>query len=214
MSKAGGYAALHPQFTLYESDGRGRDTYISYNNGGFWKENINKILPRENYNTYRYRPFVSLSHRTAPFSYYSDGSGRDTYILKDNSGLTKTFVPLKSFELKDFLRNSGQRVQLPKKLHFSKGEIKYNKGIRVLEKSLVNRLYNDEREKFLPSTRYYKTEGSVPAKKSVWKCYARTSQNFFNHRKDACVMPSVENHQVHFRNGKKKVRVTLEEVSF
>ena len=33
-----------PRFNLYTTDGLGRDTYISMNNGGFWTKNIKAIL--------------------------------------------------------------------------------------------------------------------------------------------------------------------------
>ena len=32
---------------IYPTDGCGRDGYITYNNAGFWKQNIKQIVPKE-----------------------------------------------------------------------------------------------------------------------------------------------------------------------
>ena len=79
---------------LYSTDNRGRDGYITYNNGGFWKDNLKQIKLKSNYPRNINYTFHSLIHQAAPFNYYSDGRGRDTYVLQNNAGLVKEFNPL------------------------------------------------------------------------------------------------------------------------
>ena len=99
-----------PRWNLYETDGLGRDTYISLNNGGFWTQNIKEIKYTPNYPVYHNENYHSLGHSAAPFRYYSDGSGRDSYVLQNSGGLKKDFQPLSGFHLKDFLRTPGECV--------------------------------------------------------------------------------------------------------
>ena len=79
---------------LYSTDNKGRDGYITYNNGGFWKDNIKPIKMKPNFPRTINTTFHSLIHQAAPFNYYSDGRGRDTYVIKNNAGLVKEFNPL------------------------------------------------------------------------------------------------------------------------
>ena len=101
------YRTFRPSFTAYNSNGEGRDIYIQYNNGGFWKMDI---LPGQNINknstgsNYRFR---SLNHRAAPFKYLSDGSGRDSYISCNDGGLKLNSKPLTNYHLIDFLRGDN-----------------------------------------------------------------------------------------------------------
>lgn len=39
------YRSFNPKWTTYESDGLGRDLYISYNNGGLYKQFTKPIIP-------------------------------------------------------------------------------------------------------------------------------------------------------------------------
>lgn len=96
--------ALRPQFVLYSADGKGRDLYISSNSGGFSKKyshglEINDKFPKKI--KFKY-PNVGL--HPAPLVYRSDGSGRDSYILREAGGLREDIKSLKSYQLKDFLR--------------------------------------------------------------------------------------------------------------
>ncbi len=91
-----------PKYATYSSDGKGRDGYITYNNGGFLKEGV-KIFSGS-----QFVPSPRSQHLTgknvAPFKYYSDGSGRDSYVLSESGGLVRTHRSLNKFHLKDFLR--------------------------------------------------------------------------------------------------------------
>ncbi|MCQ2820308.1 MAG: hypothetical protein MJ252_23830 [archaeon] len=198
-----GYSSLHPQFNLYETDGKGRDMYISYNNGGFWKDNLYKIKYSPNY-TQKYTPrFFSLIHPTPPFTYYSDGTGRDGYVLFDK-GLKRQFSPANKFIFGDLLRQSEPQRERISFSEMSKGEILRNKKLSKIQKDVSNRLYQNKNFN-LPTV---KNEPLI-------KYYAKTGVNFFNNPKGKYALTSPkfkENHQVHFRTGKKKVRVTLNDI--
>lgn len=193
------------RFVLYETDGRGRDTYIRYNNGGFWKENINYIYFKPNYGSQHRRTMYNLRHNAAPFRYYSDGSGRDTYILTNDGGLKKNHLSLKNYNLKDFLRTpescifnfksnplkEGVRI----KTHYlSKNEFENNNSIRNIEKGLINRLYTSQQHK----------RNKVNNSNSIHSGNNRVSQTEGNYNQ---FQPQKE-----FRYGRKKVRVTLDPI--
>ena len=151
------YRTFRPSFTAYNSNGEGRDIYIQYNNGGFWKMDI---LPGQNINknstgsNYRFR---SLNHRAAPFKYLSDGSGRDSYISCNDGGLKLNSKPLTNYHLIDFLRGDNNNflewnrtgTNWNKKHYMSKAEIKHNKLVKKIENGVVDRLYNKEKHKFI-----------------------------------------------------------------
>jgi hypothetical protein len=43
------HSNFSPRMTLYGTDGRGRNNYIHYNNGGFWKENMHDITSKDKF---------------------------------------------------------------------------------------------------------------------------------------------------------------------
>jgi hypothetical protein len=151
------YRTFRPNFNAYNSNGEGRDIYIQYNNGGFWKMDI---LPGQNINQYsrgsNYR-FRSLNHRAAPFKYLSDGSGRDSYISCNDGGLKLNSKPLTNYHLIDFLRGDNDNflewnrtgTNWNKKHYMSKAEIKHNKLVKKIENGVIDRLYNKEKHKFI-----------------------------------------------------------------
>ena len=151
------YRTFRPNFNAYNSNGEGRDIYIQYNNGGFWKMDI---LPGQNINQYsrgsNYR-FRSLNHRAAPFKYLSDGSGRDSYISCNDGGLKLNSKPLTNYHLIDFLRGDNNNflewnrtgTNWNKRHYMSKAEIKHNKLVKKIENGVVDRLYNKEKHKFI-----------------------------------------------------------------
>ena len=65
--------------TFYRTDWQGRDRYISYIHAGFWKDK--HMETKQKFPHKKFEIFHSLFHHTASFKYYSDGNGRDTYIL-------------------------------------------------------------------------------------------------------------------------------------
>ena len=127
-----------PRFTLYQSDGLGRDYYIKYTNGGFW-ENQFVISKKPDYIRNKYNNFHSLFHMAAPFKYWGDGSGRENYILKCN-GFYHDQKPLCSYELTDFLRN-GKKLSMKKKKEFlGKHMIELMEMIILIMVEKLNRL--------------------------------------------------------------------------
>ena len=136
----------HPFWTRYDPDGRGRDSYISQNNGGFWKDAVPpKYKP--SYPYYKNPNYHSLSHMAAPFRYIQDGSGRDLYVIVD-PGLRHDFRPLGTYSLQGFLRGGQDNVSVNLKPHYMgvKEKMKNNQ-IKKLEKRLAERLYEPGKEK-------------------------------------------------------------------
>src|SRR5690349_21670965 len=99
------YRSYSPKMSQYFTDGQGRDTYINYNNGGFWSRGV-KLYPHQTGQaevSSRYH-FKSVPKYVAPFKYLSDGSGRDGYVIFNSGGLKREHRALNEFHLKDFLR--------------------------------------------------------------------------------------------------------------
>ena len=135
---------------LYPTDGMGRDGYITYNNAGFWKENIKPIVPKETFGRPPFAIFRSLRNTPPIWTYYSDGSGRDSYVYYNNGGLKRKFSPLASQNLQKFLREKieDNRTNNHQKIHLSKDEKIYLNRISQIQKNLVNRLYNQYKYKY------------------------------------------------------------------
>lgn len=215
------YTSLHPQFVKYDTDGRGRDTYISYNNGGFWKNNIYSIHAKPSYDFFRHPKKISYYTDPPPFTYYSDGSGRDSYILKNNAGLKKNFVSLSQYHLKDFLRtpdscifnfkcNPLKEGIRCKTLYVSQKEFNKNNHIKSIEKGLKTRLYKNEKHKFIPPQINTEVNEIEPRKRCMMGQYARTHSNFYP--RNFLTEQNRDDKQIFFREGKKKVKVSLYEL--
>jgi hypothetical protein len=73
------YTYISPSYVNYRINGTGRDTYISANNGGYYRVNsmINKPNPCRN--SY-IRPVTPSTPAPRSVKYISDGTGRDRYI--------------------------------------------------------------------------------------------------------------------------------------
>ena len=132
-----------PRFPLYTPDGRGRDYYIRFDNGGDWAEQF-KLTKIPDYERSKYSNFHSLFHQAAPFKYWGNGHGRETYILQAN-GLFHEQKPLCCYKLSDFLRNNKTNSisfnNYKKKIFMSVSEKKFNNELRRIEKKLIKRLY-------------------------------------------------------------------------
>ena len=126
-------------FALYSSDGMGRDGYITYNDGGFWKDNIKIVKIKPDYQKYKYKSFHSLNHFAAPFKYYTDGTGRDSYILHQSDGMIKNFEPLATQNLSKFLRSENKNYK--QKIFLTKYEKDYLNKLRKIQNNVVKRLY-------------------------------------------------------------------------
>ena len=142
---------IRNSITLYIRDGQGRDGYIAYNNGGFWKDPDGIGIKKLQYDHPIHSTFHSLIHPPAPFNYIRDGSGRDNYIAYNNGGLTKGFVPNFKVNLISFLRNEKDKVPLTqrKKYILSKREISHLGILKKIQNGVIKRLYDNEKGKFL-----------------------------------------------------------------
>ena len=136
-----------PRFQLYMSDGYGRDRYIGYNNGGFWKNNEYTIQKKPDLDYARYTNFHTLFHQASPFKYYSDGTGRDQYVFAN--GLSHDDKPLASFRLTDFLRSSYEGRTFRRHGYLSQAEKNFNRQKKMLERRMIKRLYTDPLKKIL-----------------------------------------------------------------
>ena len=133
-----------PRFPLYIPDGRGRDYYIKFDNGGYWASQFS-LKKKPDYDRPFYSNFHTLFHQAAPFKYWGNGHGRETYILQTN-GLFHDQKPLCAYKLTDFLRDgkSGTRFdRFRRKIFMSVSEKKHNEELRKFEKRLIKRLYTD-----------------------------------------------------------------------
>jgi hypothetical protein len=54
--------AMYPNMMHYPPDGYGRDKYIHYDNGGFWKDNYQGISVVDKYDVPKYRNYHSLKY--------------------------------------------------------------------------------------------------------------------------------------------------------
>ena len=133
-------------FVFYPSDGMGRDGYITYNDGGFWKDNIKQITNKPDYPKNNHMIFHSLHHDPAPFKYQSDGSGRDSYVIERNGGLVKNFEPLIKQKLSKFLRKE-EKLLIRRKIFLTKSQKSYLSKLNKIQKNVINRLYNRSLEK-------------------------------------------------------------------
>jgi len=138
---------------LYSTDNMGRDGYITYNNGGFWKDNIKQIKLKSNFPRHINSTFHSLIHQAAPFNYYSDGRGRDTYVIQNNAGLVKEFNPLANRQiLSKYLRKhipfSSDKKIKHRRLFFTPSDRENFFKIREIQSNVVRRLYDQCLGKF------------------------------------------------------------------
>ena len=80
--------SITPRTSYYRPDGSGRDTYISFDNGGCnapMTFHPHSATPKA---SAAVRPHSAVSRSSArSLHYYSDGSGRDKYIKQGDGGL-------------------------------------------------------------------------------------------------------------------------------
>jgi hypothetical protein len=165
------FNASQPRYT---SDGKGRDTYIFHNNGGFDKNvSLSHLTP--NYNQFRGKQFYNCRRNVAPLKYRSDGTGRDSYILKEHGGLEREFKSLREHNFKDFLRvpnsmtittgsiaKTTNNSPMARTIYVSQDQLNRNNTIKQIEKNVVKRLYWKAKPKLLVNTAYYKYDSCSP----------------------------------------------------
>jgi len=147
------YRTFSPDINTYHQIGNGRDSYISYNNGGFW--NID-IKPKSEYiqsipTSTKYK-IKYTTRRPVPFRFRSEGKGRDGYIIYA-CGNNLENPPLKKLTLDYFLRTDDEFFYLNNKnkkkprMKLSNAEYKFLCKRKEIEKKLIDRLYTKEIQK-------------------------------------------------------------------
>ena len=165
MKELGLYRTSKGGYVPYNTDGNGRDRYIAINSGGFISNN-NTVSPdnirRTGTNLYTKVSYKSVSPyaKTPNFHYHSDGRRRDSYIYSNGGGLIYDSKPLNSYKLTDFLRGS-EEVNKNERVWLSKNENKYQKYLRSMERNVVNRLYEKDKDKFIKKKKN-ENEDEVP----------------------------------------------------
>jgi hypothetical protein len=135
---------------IYPNDGTGRDCYIYFNNGGFWKDNIKRYSLQEKFKRSSFARFRSIRKTPPIWNYHADGSGRDSYILYDYGGLINNYkVPrMHNFRGYDENLNDNYLRKTYSTLYMSADEKKYQDKLSRIQKDVVNRLYYKPRNKF------------------------------------------------------------------
>lgn len=101
----------NPKYASYFGDGSGRDKYIIMNNGGLTNED-KKFFIRGAYKN------ILMDHSPKPqknavsFTYHSDGTGRDSYVISNSGGLVSDYNGSRRADIifKDNLRHSIKPV--------------------------------------------------------------------------------------------------------
>ena len=120
-----------PKVVNYRNDGQGRDTYISFYNGGFGSYKLSDTYMKERVESPKHYYHQNLALCKPTKRYFTDGGGRDLYVynsLKDEN--TKCTGNIK---LNDILR-SYDNLQVPMKTSKNLSPSKF-------EKKLLNRIF-------------------------------------------------------------------------
>ena len=79
-----------PKHALYFGDGTGRDTYVVTNDGGL--RDLDKVgMTRRPFKNTIKTNIKGPVNEPMAVSYHSDGTGRDTYVIKNSGGLYNDF---------------------------------------------------------------------------------------------------------------------------
>ena len=122
-----GRSTSHPH---YINDGHGRDTYISFFNGGFSRYPYSNSYKKDCYEVYHKRYHADLFKRRPIIKYAQDGSGRDFFIYQNI--LSEHDKIQDSTDFANMLRS--KRDYVPYKFYKSH-------NISKFEKNLINRVY-------------------------------------------------------------------------
>ena len=163
---------------FYLNDGFGRDSYISYNDGGFFKNNLKPIKKKESYQIQIKKLINPLNNLPRFVNYHGDGSGRDSYIY--NSGMGKLFLPLANKHLSNILRENDKNKT--NKIYFlTNSQKKYLKKIKIIESNVTSRLYNDSLEKLRRmKTKILKMRSPIFNEKSSYNHHNNNDYNIEN----------------------------------
>ena len=121
----------NPKIPNYRNDGAGRDTYISFYNGGFGRYKLSDTYFKEKNDSPKHIYHQDLALCKPTKRYFTDGGGRDLYVY--NSLLDENDKFKGNLRLNNILR-SYDNIQYP---------IKTSKNISPskFEKKLLNRIF-------------------------------------------------------------------------
>ena len=124
-------ARQHPKIPVYKNNGGGRDTYISFYNGGFGRYKLSDTYFKEKNDSPKHIYHQDLALCKPTKRYFTDGGGRDLYVY--NSLLDENDKFKGNLRLNNILR-SYDNIQYP---------IKTSKNISPskFEKKLLNRIF-------------------------------------------------------------------------
>lgn len=157
LERALGRTLNYNNHAFYSTDGFGRDGYISYNNGGYYRENYKLMAEKPQYPYHKMTTYYSLTKSPPPVRYFSDGTGRDTYVVHRSGGLARDFSPSNKIPLKDYLRNFDSVPRFKRTVYCSQKDYNANAMLNKIQKGVINRLYTHEKDKFLPLRNRRKT---------------------------------------------------------
>ena len=164
---------------IYPTDGSGRDCYITYNNAGFWKDNIKRITLKEKFKRKPFVSFHSLKRIPPLWNYHADGTGRDGYILYDCGGLMHRYHSPNNYLFRsndeDVMSNNHYRNTF-----LSKDERIYKNKLTKIQNDLLQRLYYKPKREF----KFLHKDNSAP--------------NIFNKRK---LEPIKKRNEINYENG-------------
>lgn len=149
VNKVLGRTVHYNNFTFYSIDGFGRDGYITYNNGGYWKDNLKGIMVKPKYPLNSKPVLQSLGRIPPPVRYHSDGSGRDSYVVDRAGGLVRNFTPLNQIPLSYYLRHSNTTNQVKHMTFYTQKECHTNSLLNKIQNDVVNRLFPKDKRRFV-----------------------------------------------------------------
>ena len=151
-----------PKVPTYQNDGCGRDTYISFYNGGFGKYKLsNMILPEQTESPkHYYHPNLALCKPTK--KYFCNGGGRDSYVYI--SLLEENEKNKGNLKLNNILR-SYDHIKHPLKTSKNISPSKF-------EKKLINRIFYGKcpglDDRFMsPKVKFMKKEESPKKEENI-----------------------------------------------
>lgn len=125
------YSLHHPKVPIYKNIGDGRDTYISFYNGGFGSYKLSDTYLKEKTDSPKHYYYQNLSLCKPTKRYFTDGGGRDLYVY--NSLLDENDKCKGNLRLNNILRsydNSNYPIRTSQNVSPSK-----------FEKKLLNRIF-------------------------------------------------------------------------
>ena len=125
------YSLHHPKVPIYKNIGDGRDTYISFYNGGFGSYKLSDTYLKEKTDSPKHYYYQNLSLCKPTKRYFADGGGRDLYVY--NSLLDENDKCKGNLRLNNILRsydNSNYPIRTSQNVSPSK-----------FEKKLLNRIF-------------------------------------------------------------------------